>query len=53
MLAVFRSGGAMVLGERFFDPFHDRILRGLGILPGTEICTIWHHVPVVPEPLNL
>lgn len=35
------SAGAMVLCEYYYDPFGDKVLAGLGILPGT--CIIPHH----------
>jgi cyanophycinase len=35
------SAGAMVLGEWFFDPFQDRMDRGLCLLP--NVCILPHH----------
>jgi len=35
------SAGAMVLGERFYDPFSDKVVTGLNLLPGS--CLIPHH----------
>jgi cyanophycinase len=35
------SAGAMVLGEKYYDPASARVLRGLGLIGG--ICVLPHH----------